>query len=107
MPRYTARSRRLLMNHEAVFYHIGGVMMEDEEKRRYWVNDPPGWYFWSGVRAGARRLHGPYDSREQADGQVESFQADEEYAHAVCADAARQSQRNVIVQRIFDLFSAR
>jgi hypothetical protein len=95
------------MHQNAVFYHIGGVMMEDEEKRRNWANDPPGWYFWSGVRAGARRLHGPYDSREQADEEVESFRSDEAYAHAMCVDAARQPQRNPIVQRIFGLFSAR
>lgn len=95
------------MNQDAVFYHIGGVMMEDEEKRRCWANDPPGWYFWSGVRAGGRRLHGPYDSREQADEEVESTREEVAYAHAVGADAAPQPQRNVIVQRIFGLFSAR
>lgn len=95
------------MDQNAVFYHIGGVMMENEEKRRCWANDPAGWYFWSGVGAGTRRLHGPYDSREQADEQIESFHADEEYAEAVCADAIRQPQRNMIVQRIVGLFSAR
>ena len=48
-----------------VFYHVGGVMMEDEQKRRRWENDPPGWYFWR-VEKGLRYLHGPYDSREMA-----------------------------------------
>ena len=52
-----------------VFYHSGGVMMDDEQKKRQWENDPPGWYFWSG-NAGARCLHGPYQSRELAEYQL-------------------------------------
>lgn len=49
------------MNELGVFYHIGGVMMDDEYKRRQWENDPPGWYFWLGDN-GIRRLHGPYET---------------------------------------------
>lgn len=54
----------------AIFYHGGGVMMDDEQKKRQWENDPPGWYFWSGIGDGSRRLHGPYDSRELAQYQL-------------------------------------
>lgn len=54
----------------AVFYHSGGVMMDDDQKRRCWENDPPGWYFWSGIADGNRRLHGPYESRELAQVQL-------------------------------------
>lgn len=50
----------------AVLYHMGGVMMDDEKKRREWENDPAGWYFWSGAGKGRRHLHGPYESREAA-----------------------------------------
>ena len=56
----------------SVFYHIGGVMMDDEHKRRHWENDPPGWYFWRSDN-GLRCLHGPYDSRELAQNEVDSF----------------------------------
>lgn len=52
-----------------VFYHVGGVMMDDELKRRRWENDPPGWYFWS-TDKGLRCLHGPYDSRDLAQDQL-------------------------------------
>lgn len=95
------------MDQNAVFYHIGGVMMEDEKKRRCWENDPPGWYFWSGVQAGARRLHGPYDSREEADEEVGMKHCGEAYEHPGAVSVAAHSQRNLIVQRIFGLFSAR
>lgn len=95
------------MDQNAVFYHIGGVMMEDEKKRRCWENDPPGWYFWSNVQAGARRLHGPYDSREEADEGVESSHCEPVFAHAMGADPVPPLQRNVIVQRIVELFSAK
>lgn len=54
----------------AVFYHSGGVMMDNEQKRRQWKNDPPGWYFWSGIHEGDRHLHGPYESRELAQYQL-------------------------------------
>lgn len=95
------------MDQNAVFYHIGGVMMEDEQKRRCWENDPPGWYFWSSLRAGARRLHGPYDSREQADEEVEMLHCGAEYAHAMGAGPGPKPQRKMIVQKLFGLFSAR
>lgn len=52
-----------------VFYHIGGVMMDDEYKRRHWENDPPGWYFWRSNN-GLQCLHGPYESRELAQRQL-------------------------------------
>jgi hypothetical protein len=55
------------MGEITVFYHMGGVMMDDEAKRRQWENDPEGWYFWSGARNGRRHLHGPYESQELAD----------------------------------------
>jgi hypothetical protein len=45
-----------------LFYHIGGVMMENEQKRRCWEDDPPGWY----LRSGDWFLHGPYETRELA-----------------------------------------
>lgn len=92
------------MDQNAVFYHIGGVMMEDEKKRRCWENDPPGWYFWSSVRAGDRRLHGPYVSREQADEEVGSFHEEEGYAQPVGAAPRPVAQRNVIVGRIASFF---
>jgi len=53
-----------------VFYHMGGVIMDDEQKRRQWENDPAGWYFWSGVHNGERLLHGPFESRELAQFQL-------------------------------------
>lgn len=53
----------------SVFYHVGGVMMDDEQKRRRWENDPPGWYFWS-TDKGLRYLRGPYDSRDLAQDQL-------------------------------------
>ena len=92
------------MEQNAVFYHIGGVMMEDEQKRRCWENDPPGWYFWSSVQAGNRRLHGPYNSREQADEEVGSFHEERAYAQPVAAAARPSAQRNVIMGRIASLF---
>lgn len=49
-----------------VFYHMGGVMMDDETKKRQWEDDPAGWYFWSGAGQGDRHLHGPYESQEMA-----------------------------------------
>ena len=45
-------------------------MMDDEQKRRQWENDPPGWYFWSGIHDGNRHLCGPYESRELAQCQL-------------------------------------
>lgn len=95
------------MNQNAVFYHIGGVMMEDEQKRRRWENDPPGWYFWSSMRAGARRLHGPYDSREQADEEVGLCHGQAAYAHPIGTASRPGAERSVLVQKIFSLFSAR
>ena len=95
------------MDQNAVFYHIGGVMMEDENKRRCWENDPPGWYFWSDVQVGARRLHGPYASREQADEEVESSHCEPAFLHTMGAVPGVQSQRNVVMQRIFSLFSSK
>lgn len=59
------------MSQLAIFYHIGGVVMDDEEKRHRWENDPPGWYLWRHEN-GVRRLCGPYDSRESAQSQVDS-----------------------------------
>lgn len=60
------------MTEKGVFYHIGGVMMDDEYKRRQWENDAPGWYFWR-FDNGLQRLYGPYDSRELAQDQVDAF----------------------------------
>lgn len=60
------------MDKQDVFYHTGGVMMDDEHKRRQWENDPSGWYFWR-RNYGLRCLHGPYDSRELAQNQADSF----------------------------------
>ena len=60
------------MSKPGVFYHIGGVMMDDEYKRRQWKNDPPGWYFWR-MDNGLRCLCGPFDSRDLAQDEVDSF----------------------------------
>lgn len=58
------------MDEITVFYHMGGVIMEDEKKRRQWKYDPPGWYFWGGVLNGDRQLHGPFESRDLAQYQL-------------------------------------
>lgn len=102
-----AHQEEFLMDQNAVFYHIGGVMMEDEQKRRCWVNDPPGWYFWSHIQAGARRLHGPYDSREQADEEVESFHGAVVCLHPMGRRTEPRPQPKVLAQRIFGLFSSK
>lgn len=53
------------------FLHTGGAILDEEGNRRYFLDDPPGWYFWSDDPDGARRLHGPYESEQEADQELQ------------------------------------
>lgn len=53
------------------FLHPGGAILDEDGNRRYFDDDPPGWYFWSEDPDGVRRLHGPYDSMEAVDEEMD------------------------------------
>lgn len=59
------------MRETIIFFHTGGAILDEDGQRRYWEDDPPGWYFWNDDPDGLRRLHVPYDSRADVDEELE------------------------------------
>jgi hypothetical protein len=54
-----------------VFWHAGGHILDQEGRFRYWEPESPGWYYWFEGFDKFRYLHGPFDSKEDAEQDLE------------------------------------
>jgi hypothetical protein len=55
-----------------VFWHAGGNIKNRDGELRYFEPESPGWYFWFEGPDHFRYLQGPFDSKEEAEEQLES-----------------------------------